>query len=59
MKKLLPHVILCTALQDGKWDAAFAVLGYPSLGFDFQGSPFGSDEFDYFAVPFSLSRKYQ
>ncbi len=44
---------------DGKWDAAFAVLGYPSLGFDFQGSPFGSDEFDYFAVPFPIGRKYQ
>jgi hypothetical protein len=48
-----------SAIQDGRWDAAFAVRGYPSLGFDFKGSPFGGDEFDYFAVPFSLDRKYQ
>ena len=51
--------IAISALQDGKWDAAFAVLGYPSLGFDFRGSPLGADEFDYFAVPFRLDRKYQ
>lgn len=48
-----------SAIQEGKWDAAFAVAGYPSLGFDFKGSPFGADEFDYFAVPFPLNRKYQ
>lgn len=48
-----------SALQDGQWDAAFAVQGNPSVGFNFQGSPFGADEFDYFAVPFSLGKKYQ
>jgi hypothetical protein len=48
-----------SAIQDGKWDAACAVAGYPSLGFDFKDSPFGADEFDYFAVPFRLNRKYQ
>jgi hypothetical protein len=37
-----------TALQDGKWDAAFAMAGNPDTGFDFQGSPFGRDIFDYF-----------
>lgn len=37
-----------TALQDGKWDAAFALAGNPDTGFDFKGSPFGSDPFDYF-----------
>ncbi len=51
--------IVISALQDGKWDAAFAALGYPSLGFDFKDSPFGTDEFDYFAVPFPIGRKYQ
>ncbi len=51
--------IVISALQDGKWDAAFATLGYPSLGFGFQGSPFGTDEFDYFAVPFPIGRQYQ
>jgi hypothetical protein len=51
--------IAISAMQDGKWDAAFAALDYPALGFDFQGSPFGADEFDYFAVPFPIGRKYQ
>jgi hypothetical protein len=40
-----------TAIQDGKWDAAFAVAGNPSCGFDFKGSPFGRDHFDYFPIP--------
>jgi hypothetical protein len=35
-------------VQDGKWDAAFAVLGNPNLGFDFHGSPLGEDAFDLF-----------
>jgi len=37
-----------SALQKGKWDAAFALAGNPDSGFDFKGSPFGSDNFDYF-----------
>ena len=37
-----------TALQEGKWDAAFALAGNPDSGFDFKGSPLGSDNFDYF-----------
>ncbi len=49
MKKALLHATVCAA----------AVLGNPSLGFNFQGSPFGDEEFDYFAVPFSLGKKYQ
>jgi hypothetical protein len=40
--------ILFSPLQEGKWDAAFAALGNPSLGFDFRGSPFGGDAFDYY-----------
>ncbi|NIR46222.1 MAG: hypothetical protein GWN99_17480 [Gemmatimonadetes bacterium] len=35
-------------IQGGKWDAAFRVMGDASLGFDFNGSPFGADQFDYF-----------
>jgi hypothetical protein len=35
-------------VQGGKWDAAFAVLGNPSLGFDLNGSPLGEDGFDLF-----------
>ncbi|MDR2206796.1 MAG: hypothetical protein LBE36_11660 [Flavobacteriaceae bacterium] len=32
--------------QGGKWDAAFKVAGKENLGFDFQNSPFGKDDFD-------------
>lgn len=40
--------VLMTALQQGKWDAAFAAAGNHNVGFDFRGSPFGQDAFDYF-----------
>lgn len=43
-----------TAIQEGKWDAAFAVRGNPDLGFDFRGSPFGEDGFDYWPFPTGL-----
>jgi hypothetical protein len=33
-------------VQDGKWDAAFWMLGNSPLGFDFMHSPFGKDRFD-------------
>ena len=48
-----------TAIQDGKWDAAFAVAGNPSRGFDFKGSPFGGDAFDYFPFPVPARYTYQ
>ncbi len=48
-----------TAIQNGKWDAAFIVAGNPSLGFDFKGSPFGGDPFDYFPFPIPVSYTYQ
>jgi hypothetical protein len=35
-------------VQDGRWDAAFAVTGDRPVGFDFPGSPFGADSFDFF-----------
>lgn len=34
-------------IHQGKWDASFKKLGYESLGFDFAGSPFGDNVFDY------------
>jgi len=43
--------LVMTAMQDGKWDAAFSVVGNPDRGFDFVDSPFGDDNFDYFPVP--------
>jgi hypothetical protein len=33
--------------QEGRWDAAFAVVGEPETAFDLAGSPFGDDDFDY------------
>ncbi len=48
-----------TAIQDGKWDAAFAVAGNPGRGFDFRGSPFGGDAFDYFPFPVPVRYTYQ
>jgi hypothetical protein len=35
-------------VNNGKWDAAFEVVGNPSIGFDFKGNPFGADYFDLF-----------
>ncbi len=46
-----------TPIQSGKWDAAFAVAGNPNLGFNFKGSLFGRDSFDYFPIP--VNRTYQ
>jgi hypothetical protein len=43
-----------SAIQDGKWDAAFEITGIRDLGFDFQGSPFGRDQFDIW--PFNHDR---
>jgi len=40
------HVVSQKVLQDGKWDAAFAVAGDPEKGFPFAGNPFGKDSFD-------------
>ncbi len=34
-------------LQNGKWDAAFKASNKNNIGFDFHGSPFGKDAFDY------------
>ncbi|MBF0546877.1 MAG: hypothetical protein HQM08_20725 [Candidatus Riflebacteria bacterium] len=35
--------------QGGKWDAAFKVMQNIPMGFDLGNSPFGKDNFDYFA----------
>jgi hypothetical protein len=48
-----------TAIQNGQWDAAFIVAGNPNRGFDFKGSPFGADPFDYFPFPIPVSYTYQ
>lgn len=41
---------ILTTIQDGKWDAVFAVLKNPSVGFNLEPSPFGRDAFDYFPI---------
>lgn len=40
--------VIMAPIQDGKWDAAFDVMSNPDVGFNFNPSPFGQDEFDYF-----------
>lgn len=44
-------------IQDGKWDAAFKVSKKEDLGFDFNGSPFGTDSLDIW--PWSKQYIYQ
>ena len=34
------------AVDDGRWDAAFEIMGLEDAGFDFAGSPFGATRFD-------------
>jgi hypothetical protein len=46
------------ALQDGKWDAAFKVCKKDNIGFDYIGSPFGKDHFDYWSF-YPHNYKYQ
>ncbi len=36
------------AIQNGKWDAAFRLANIEDAGFNFKGSPFGKDFFDYY-----------
>jgi hypothetical protein len=33
-------------IQDGKWDASFEIANKENIGFDFENSPFGNDNFD-------------
>lgn len=42
--------VIMAPIQDGKWDAAFAAVGNPDVAFDFESSPFGQDEFDFYPV---------
>jgi hypothetical protein len=37
---------VAAAIQNGKWDAAFKALQLTDVGFSFDGSPFGEDQFD-------------
>ena len=37
---------VAAAIQNGKWDAAFKALQLTDVGFNFDGSPFGEDQFD-------------
>ncbi len=48
-------------LQNGRWDVAFEQMPDDEFAFDFKDSPFGSDDFDHFVLPWSMERgkKYQ
>jgi len=41
--------ITFTTIQNGKWDASFQKANKYNIGFNFKGSPFGNDSFDYWA----------
>ncbi len=47
----IPENYVYIPYQKGKWDAAFAVCGDKSIGFDFAGTPFGEDDFDTYDPP--------
>jgi hypothetical protein len=51
------------AIQYGKWDRAFEENKNRPIGFDFKGSPFGKDAFDYFPYsyyfPYVTNLKYE
>jgi hypothetical protein len=40
------YAYMFTPIQNGKWDRVFDDIGNPDTGFDFEGSPFGEDQFD-------------
>jgi hypothetical protein len=44
-------------IDQGKWDAAFKVLGNPEVGFNFEGSPMGDCSFDHY--PGGIQKKYK
>jgi hypothetical protein len=46
-------------VRHGKWDKAFEIAGNPEAGFNFENSPFGSDNFDEFLWNSSSELKYQ
>lgn len=46
-------------ISQGKWDAAFRLLGNPSFGFNFDNSPFGNDTFDHYDRVYSDSICYK
>lgn len=48
-------------IQNGRWDVAFEQIPDDEFAFDFSGSPFGNDKFDFFPVPWAKENdlKYQ
>lgn len=48
-----------TPIQSGKWDATFRYTKNINRAFDFKGSPFGEDRFDYYDTEPHKDYKYQ
>lgn len=46
-------------VQHGKWDKAFEIAGNPDVGFNFENSPFGSDNFDDYLWNSSAELQYK
>ena len=55
----MKYGIMFTPIQNGKWDKAFLMAGNPNIGFNFKGSPFGSDHFDATLRVLSDNAKYE
>ena len=46
-------------LRHGEWDVAFEQMPTDAFAFDLKDSPFGKDNFDYFAVPWAMENGMQ
>ena len=46
-------------LRHGEWDVAFEQMPTDAFAFDLKDSPFGKDNFDYFALPWAMENGMQ
>lgn len=46
-------------LRHGEWDVAFEQMPTDAFAFDLKDSPFGNDNFDYFALPWAMENGMQ
>lgn len=55
----LGKVIARPDLRYGEWDVAFEQMPTDAFAFDLKDSPFGKDNFDYFALPWAMENGMQ
>ena len=56
---MLGKEIVCPDLCNGEWDVAFEQMPTDEFAFDLKDSPFGKDNFDYFALPWAMEKGMQ